>query len=209
MKTMLKKLIRGLEPGFLVLPVFIGLTVWLSFTVKKQNADNTRLESSIEKNRYDQFLLHNRINLLNDAFIENIRLKGMILSGSSIYAITQKCNDADIVPVLYLRAYSCEDCYSNIIKSIIERLTVKACFHIVSHSSNRPYIEELYEENIINDFDKVLWDDDEIYSNPWVYSPAELILVDKQQRINALLPLNFFLDAQLFSTYMTWVVSGS
>lgn len=207
MKTMLKILVRRFEPSFLVLPVFIGLTIWLSFTVKKQNADNTRLESSIEKNRHDQFLLHNRINLLNDAFMGSIQSIGNKLSGPAINAISQKPTDADILPVLYLRAYSCEDCYSNIIKSIIERLSGTAEFHIVSHSSNRPYIEDLYEENIIVDFDKVLWVDDEIFTNPSVYSSAELILIDRHQRINALLPMSFFLDTQLFSTYIAWIVS--
>lgn len=208
MKRCLLNLRRKFDPGFVLLLVFIGLTVWLSYIVKEQYAARAQLESSIEQNRFDNFLLHNRVNLLNDAFMDNIQLKGEQLSGSAMQTIAQNLFDADLVPVLYLGAYSCDDCYSTIITSILNRLSDNAGFHIVSHSSNRHYIEEMYKLNVIKDLSIVLWDDDELYSNSFMHSSAELILLDRQQRVNALLPLSFFLDPYLFSTYMAWFTSG-
>jgi hypothetical protein len=207
MKKIIIKYSRKANLSFVLLLSFIGLTIWLSYIVKKQYAANEQLESSIEQTRYDEFLLHNRINLLNDAFMENIQLKGVKLSGSAVYSIAQKLIDADLVPVLYLRAYGCEDCYSTIITSIIDRLSGKAGFHIISHSSNRHYIEEMYKLNVIKDLSIVLWDDDELYSNSFAQTTAELILIDNQQRVKALLPLDFFLDHHLFLTYIGWIES--
>lgn len=207
-KQWLLKYSGKIDLGFVSLLVFIGLTVWLSHIVKKQYVARAQLESSIEQNRYDQFLLHNRINLLNDAFMENVQLRGEKLSGQAMNSLGQKLIDADLVPVLYLKAYSCEDCYSNIITSIIDRLSGKAGFHIVSHSSNRHYIDQMYKSNVIKDISMVLWDDDELYSDSFAQNSAELILLDRQQRVNALLPINFFVDPYLFSTYMAWVVTG-
>ncbi len=194
--------------GIMLLLLFIGLTVWLSYVVKKQYTFRASLEASIEQNRRDNFLLHNRVHLLNDALMENVRLKGERLSVFALHAMDQKIIDADLFPVLYLRAYSCEDCYSSIITSIIDRLSGKAGFHIVSHSSNKHYIDELYKSDIIQDLSLVLWDDNDLYSNSFAQSSAELILLDRQQRVNAMLPISFFLDPYLFSTYMAWVASG-
>lgn len=194
--------------GIMLLLLFIGLTVWLSYVVKKQYKSRASLEASIEQNRRDNFLLHNRVHLLNDALMENVRLKGERLSVFALHAMDQKIIDADLFPVLYLRAYSCEDCYSSIITSIIDRLSGKAGFHIVSHSSNRPYIDELYKSDVIRDLSIVLWEDEELFGNTFAQSSAELILLDRQQRVSALLPINFFVDSYLFSTYMAWVTSG-
>ncbi len=199
---------KKVDLGFVSLLVFVGLTVWLSYIIKTQYAARAKLESSIEQNRFDNFLLHNRVNLLNDAFMDNIQLKGEQLTGSATHVIAQNLTDADLVPVLYLRAYSCDDCYSTIITGILDRLSDKQGFHIISHSSNRHYIEEMHRLNIIKDLGIVLWEDDELYSNSFMHSTAELVLIDRQQRVNALLPLNFFLDPYLFSTYMAWFTTG-
>lgn len=198
---------QKIDFGIILLLLFIGLTVWLSYVVKKQYTSKSGLEASIEQNRRDNFVLHNRVHLLNDAFLENIQLKGEEPLGSSMHVIAQKFIDADLVPVLYLRAYSCEDCYSTVITSIIDRLSDKAGFHVISHSSNRHYIDELYNSGIIKDLSIVLWDDEELFDNSFVQSSAELILLDRQQRVSALLPINFFVDSYLFSTYMAWVTS--
>ncbi len=199
---------RKVDLGLVSLLVFVALTVWLSYTVKTQYAARAKLESSIAQNRFDNFLLHNRVNLLNDAFMDNIQLKGEQLKGSAMHVIAQNLTDADLVPVLYLGAYSCDDCYTTIITGILERLSGNAGFHIISHSSNLYYIEEMHRLNIIKDLSIVLWDDNELYGNSVINSSAELILIDRQQRVNALLPLSFFLDPYLFSTYMAWFTSG-
>lgn len=208
MKKNILKFSRKVNLGFVFLLLFIGITIWLSYIVKKQYTTNEQLKSSIEQTRHDEFLLHNRINHLNDAFMENIQLKGEKLSGSAVYSIAQKLLDADLVPVLYLRAYSCEDCYRSIITGIIDRLSGKAGFHIISHSSNRHYIEEMYKLNVIKDLSIVLWDDDELYSTSFPQTTAELVLIDNQQRVQAMLPLDFFLDHHLFLTYIAWLESG-
>jgi hypothetical protein len=208
MKKIVSKFSRKVNLSFVLLLLFIGLTIWLSYILKKQYATNEKLKSSIEQNRHDEFLLHNRINHLNDAFMENIKMKGEKLSGSAVYSIAQKLLDADIVTVLYLRAYSCEDCYSSIITRIIDRLSGKAGFHIISHSSNRHYIEEMHKLNVIKDLSIVLWDDDELYSTSFPQTTAELVLIDNQQRVKAMLPLDFFSDHHLFLNYVTWIESG-
>jgi hypothetical protein len=208
MKSFISRCVRKSDLRLVLLISFIGLTIWLSYNIKKQHVTNKHLKSSLEKTRMDDFLLHNRVHLLNDVLMDNIELKGKKLSGTAIELITQTLIQPGLAPVLYLRAYSCEDCYRNIITSIIDRLSRKKGFHIISHSSNRHYIEEMVQINVINDLSIVLWDDEELFSNSLTNSSAELVLVDNQQRIKALLPLNFFLDPYLFSTYLAWIESG-
>jgi hypothetical protein len=180
--------------SFILIILFISLSIWLSFTVKKANSEiaqkNRQLQQSEEQNRMLQY----RQSILQDAFAINL-INEPITIYQNIPAVPK---DGDGGFILYLKAHACSPCIMGVIRSILKRFSENEQFRIVSHPSNRHFLmQALHDEEA-----KVIWLNDGLYTEDHAVYDAELLFINANGFVVGRLPLELLKEEELFEPVM-------
>jgi hypothetical protein len=173
--------------------IFISISIWLSFTIKKANTEithkNRQLHQSEEEN---QKLLYQQ-TLMKEAFNLNLVNEPVVID----HKINLLQKDAKIEQILYLKANACSPCSMGVIKSILKKNAESGLFSVVSHNSNQYFLEQAIKEAEIAE-DRVTWLNDKLYPDVRAEYDAEMLFVNSKGFIVGRLPLALLKEEGMF-----------
>jgi hypothetical protein len=174
--------------------IFISLSVWLSFTVKKANSEiaqkNRQLQQSEEQNRMMKY----RQKIMQEAFAYNMLTEPVTIDN----AMAGMQKGATQSFLLYLKANACSPCNIGVIKSIANRYAQHEHFRIASHTSNRHFLMQALHDEEAN----VIWLNDRLYTDDHAAYDAELLFINENGFVIGRLPLELLKDEELFEPVM-------
>jgi len=187
---------------FILFLVFFIASVFLSFKIKVQKENYAQQNAQYEQEMQN---LSYRLALLNQNFKDNYKIAGENLLMNNPELFTGIVFEENDIPVLYLKEDACSDCYVRLIEAIINRLGNVNQFHVISHSSNRHFINLMLRLKTIPSDKQVTWTDEEIYSDEYSYSTADLFIINSDMDVRLFLPLDFLNDSYFFEEYMLFL----
>ncbi len=203
MKKMIQRIAYTFDLRFVLLIIFAAFSAWLSFSYRQQAAQAANY-------RYQLRWYNNELNItrfsmmsLDDAFQENLSRVGLQADGAGVNVFNKMVPAAR--PVLYLKKDACSECYHETLISIVNYFYDCDRFIIVSHPSNRPFLQELASKDFIRDFELVAWSVDPLYSNENTYPEAQLILFDANLHTKGFFTLDFMKDSGFMCQYLNWI----
>jgi Fe-S cluster biogenesis protein NfuA len=182
-----------------LLVVFIAISVWLSFKVKslnkKLNYANTKQINITKENK--MFKYHHE--LITEVLEINIKNHPSINSGK----ISLNNEDNDQTIILYLKANSCTSCNISTVSAMIENFSNNKNFAIVSHTTNKAFIQSFASKEI----EPVHYVEDKfIQENNPIYD-AEILIIDRNYSILGRLPLELLKEFELFESLFEKIAS--
>ena len=188
---------------FVLFIVFFIASVFLSFKLKVQK--ETCAQQNAQQTEQELQNLSYRLAILNQTFKDNYKLAGENLLINNPDIFTEIVLEENDIPVLYLKEDACSDCYVRLIEAIINRLGNVNQFHIISHTSNRHFINLMLKLKTIPSDKQVTWTDEEIYSDKFSYSTADLFIINSDMDVRLFLPLDFLNNSYFFEQYMSFL----
>jgi len=178
--------------------LFITLSIWLSFTVKKANENLHRAETQI-KDMYSKLSVSRyQLGILQEALDLNFGKAPVQISSHT----PLPRSDTRLLAILYLKAHSCSPCNMPVINALIRSGAEKEHFKIVSHISNRHFLKPVIEKNGVSDSERVNWLTGKLYDYHHPVYDAELLFVDAKGFILGVLPLELLKERKLFETLL-------
>jgi len=197
------KLPFKIDIPFILFLVFFIASIFLSFKLKVQKENCA--QQNAQQHEQEMQNLSYRLALLNQTFKDNYKIAGEKLLINNPELFTGLVFEENDIPVLYLKEDACSDCYVRLIEAIINRLGNVNQFHVISHSSNRYFINLMLRLKTIPSDKQVTWTDEEIYSDDYSYSTADLFIINSDMDVRLFLPLDFLNDSYFFEEYMLFL----
>jgi hypothetical protein len=195
----MKKLKYKLDLSLVLFVIFLTTSIILSF--KLSNA-NKIIHS---QNKLDVRISEYRLYLLNEAFLLNYALHGTVVNTKS-EIIDEYLNKYKNLAVLYLKQNACSECYNNTISNVIEKLGVKNNFLIISHPSNKQFINEMVETKNKLSKNMIIFSEYNLYSNSSTsHINSVLLIFDYNKQIKLYLSMDLLKDDFFFNEYITFL----
>ena len=199
MKPFLEKLHLKFNLSFILFLVFLAVAIFLSI---KLRIEQQSTPDSIEREKQ---MLNYRLNLINETFKANYELSGTKIPTDNNEYFYEVFQENSTAPVLYLKKYACSDCYVMTIEAILEQMSQWEAFFIISHSSNRHFVDEMKEIGVIPPDSRVVWTNEELPHGGGLYSTADLLILNPNMTIRFFLPLDFLKENYFFEEYMLFL----
>jgi hypothetical protein len=186
-----------LNLNLILLIVFLGLSVWLSILVKnlrhEVNNANTYQASIIRENR----ILKYQLGIFNEVLELNLSKQQPV----NIFALPDLfINSPEIKLLMYLKANSCSDCNISTVSNIVEKLSSNDNFALISHTSNKYFIEDLLKKEILKDKELIHYVEDKFIQEHNPVYDAEILIIDRNYSILGRLPLELLKEFELFES---------
>ncbi|MBS4012810.1 MAG: hypothetical protein KGZ97_03480 [Bacteroidetes bacterium] len=194
----------NLNLNFILLILFIGISVWLSLLVRSLKNEVSSLNISNKSITKETIVLTHKLDFLNDLLALNFQ-KHPTLNNTPLSLLFSNLNEVNFT--LYLKAYSCSDCNISTISTLIEKLSIYDNFTLISHTSNKYFIEELLSKETIKEIAMVHYIEDKfIRENNPIYD-AEILIIDSKLDILGRLPLELLKEFELFESLFEKIVA--
>ncbi len=174
--------------------------------IKKLKNESAEKDMHIKRQNAESFRLNSNLHSLRAVFCVNTGLQAARLNKTISNELRSVGVGGSVMLLLYLKAYACSECNLHIIHWLIRRNADYEDFRIVAHTSNTFYLEEMYQEGIIEDpFSIIIWYDDILYNDSVSESTADLLFIDENLDIQALFPIDIIKDIGFFEEYLQCV----
>ena len=165
--------------------VFLLVSVFLSIELKNAKRENREVETNKEPvETQNQEKLH-ALAWYRELLFFNFSNHNRVVS----IALPAKGKENKFLPVVFLKNGFCQSCVKDILPKLVAKLDKSGDYLIVSHPGNKPVMEAMltsidYDQNVI-------WHDDYLYGRFNNEYDAELLLLDHQNRITGIIPLEY------------------
>jgi hypothetical protein len=187
-----------INTSILIAIIFITLSIWLSFSVKKANEklqDAEKLAITLEQNLV---LSKYQTTVLQEALQINITsVPTRIITGMTLLKANTLPNT-----ILYLKADACSPCNMPVIEMIIDAAAQRPNFCIASHTSNQHFLKPVIEKANLPANERVIWLSHKLYDYGKSSYDSELLFVDVEGSILGLLPLELLKEKELFESWL-------
>jgi len=187
--------------------LFIALSIWLSFSVKKTNEALFQAGAQIKTMERELNISKYQIGILQEALKLNIGKAPLPTRLTTSSRLTSNhtsfdYDNASLQSILYLKTQACSPCNMPVIEGIINAAAGNSNFQIASHASNRHFLQPVILQNGIEEGGRVNWLSGKLYDyNQPVYD-AELLFVDAKGFILGVLPLELLKERDLFASWL-------
>ncbi len=183
--------------------LFITLSIWLSFSFKKTNEAFFHAESQIKAMEHALNVSKNHTGILQEALKLNIGKAPV-----QIYSYNPS-GFGNGSQILYLKAHACNPCNMPVIEGLINLATASDNFQIVSHTTNRHFLQPVIQNNGLSGNERVNWLNGKLYEYHRPLYDAELLFVDSKGFILGVLPLELLKERVLFETWLAPLYSSN
>jgi hypothetical protein len=187
--------------------LFIALSIWLSFSVKKANEKLFKSENQIVAMERELSVSKYQLKILQEALLLNIgkapvptRLPTQSRQTSNY--TSSGSGNAGLASILYLKAHACSPCNMPVIEGLINMAAGSDHFQIASHNSNRHFLQPVKQHNDLAESEKVNWLTGKLYDYHHPVYDAELLFVDAKGFILGVLPLELLKERSLFESWL-------
>jgi hypothetical protein len=195
----MKKLKYKLDLSLVLFGIFLTTSIILSFKLSNAN----KIINS--QNKLDVRISEYRLFQLNEAFIQNYSIQGTAVHHDSD-VFNNYVGRHKTLAVLYLMENACSECYLNSIRDVIKKLGGIDNFLIVSHPTNKNFINEMIESSINLKINKVVYSENDFYSKSSdSLTNAVLLIIDANKRIKLHLSMDLLKDDFFFNEYITFL----
>ena len=187
--------------------IFIALSIWLSFSVKRTNEALFHAETLMKTMERDINISKYQAGIMQEALKLNIGKAPVPTRQTTSSRLTSNhtsvdSGDASLQNILYLKAHACSPCNMPVIEGIINAAAGNSNFQIASHVSNRHFLQPVILQNGIEEGERVNWLSGKLYDyNQPVYD-AELLFVDAKGFALGVLPLELLKERELFESWL-------
>lgn len=170
---------------------FILISVFLSFRLNTIKGKLTNLLNYSEeiKIAYNNSYAPNKLLFMN-----------LSTNAASSLPLAHHIVDSKRLPVVFLKKGFCSSCIAGVLPDLVRRLQSFGNYIIVSHPENANLIKSLLYDEIINE--KIVWHDDYLYGRYNLEYDAELLFVDKENRITGIIPLEYLKTEGFYDSLM-------
>ena len=187
--------------------IFITLSIWLSFSVKKANETLYRADTQIKAMERELSISKYQLEILQEALVLNLGKAPVPTRLTTPSRLTSKhtsfdSGDASLQNVLYLKAYACSPCNMPVIEGIINAAAGNSIFQVASNTSNRHFLQPVLQKNGMEDSERVNWLSCKLYDYQQPVYDAELLFVDAKGFILGVLPLELLKERALFEFWL-------
>ena len=88
------------------------------------------------------------------------------------------------------------------VKALLEQMSQWDAFSVISHSTNRHFVDEMKEDGIIPGNINIIWTNNELPIRGGLHSTADLLILNLDMTIRFFLPLDFLKENYFFEEYM-------
>jgi hypothetical protein len=178
--------------------IFITLSIWLSFSVKKTNKNLQQAEIQAKAMEQELVITKYQTTILQEALQLNIALAPVQITGFP----PVNFKDTTSLAILYLKAHACTPCNMPVIEMIIDAAAQRSNFCIASHTSNQHFLQPVIKKANLTANERVIWLSNKLYENEQSQYDSELLFVDAQGSILGLLPLELLKEKELFESWL-------
>ena len=189
----------------LIAILFIALSIWLSFTIKKTNETLYRAETQIKTMERELSVSKYQLGILHEALELNIGkapipTRQTTLSRQTSNYTSSGAGKAGLMSILYLKAHACSPCNMPVIEGLINMAAGSDHFQIASHNSNRHFLQPVIQHNDLAESERLNWLTGKLYDYHHPVYDAELLFVDAKGIILGVLPLELLKERSLFES---------
>ena len=191
----------------LIAILFIVLSIWLSFSVKKANEALFDAQTQLKTKDQELNISKYQADILLEVLELNIGKAPIPTRQTTSSRQTSNHNSfgsgkAGLMSILYLKAYACSPCNMPVIEGIINAAAGNSIFQIASHASNRHFLQPVLQKNGMEDSERVNWLSGKLYDYQQPVYDAELLFVDAKGFILGVLPLELLKERALFEFWL-------
>ncbi|NLA69402.1 MAG: hypothetical protein GX856_14400 [Gammaproteobacteria bacterium] len=175
--------------------VFVGISIWLSFSNKKFKLELKNAESrkKIQEQQLDDINLD--ASMIFEAFALNfVRVNQTLESNTKMPGY-----EGEYLHVIYLKENACSECNHNKLLKIIEKLKNKGRLHIVAHPSNRFFIRKIIQSQELDESGFVTYLNKEFLQPEFSLYDSELVLVNQKNQVVWGVPIDFLRNELLMA----------
>jgi hypothetical protein len=178
--------------------IFITLSIWLSFSVKKTNKNLQQAEIQAKAMEQELVITKYQTTILQEALQLNIALAPVQITGFTPVNYT----DTTSLAILYLKAHACTPCNMPVIEMIIDAAAQRPNFCIASHTSNQHFLKPVIEKANLTTNERVIWLTNKLYDYGKSSYDSELLFVDANSSVMGVLPLELLKEKALFESWL-------
>jgi len=187
--------------------LFIALSIWLSFSVKKANENLFQSEIRVKELERELGIRKYQLEIMHEALELNIGkapipTRQPTLSRQTSNYTSSGAGKAGLISILYLKAYACSPCNMPVIEGLINMAAGSDHFQIASHNSNRHFLQPIIQHNDLAESERVNWLTGKLYDYHHPVYDAELLFVDAKGFILGVLPLELLKERVLFESWL-------
>jgi hypothetical protein len=179
----------------LITLVFVGVSVWLSFSNKQFRSDLKNAESRIKVQEQQLDDINLDASMIFEAFALNFVQMNQPLESN----IHMSGYDGEVLNVIYLKENACSECNHNELLKLIEKMKQKGRLHIVAHPSNRFFIRKIIQSQELDESDFVTYLNKEFLQPGFSSYDSELLLVNQNNQVVWGVPIDFLRNELLMS----------
>ena len=171
----------------ILLFIFVGISTWLSLDVRNQKKENHRLvlaNNSLVGERNDLITRHGIVYYVLSL---NLAREQTVLADSYFPFL----RDNKPRQLVYFKEYACNPCIEQVIITFLEKSSANPSIHFFAHETNRDYFYDLSSKNQEIDITRIFWLSGNLYEGAISPHDAELLLLDHQNRITGIIPLEY------------------
>ncbi|MBW6480571.1 MAG: hypothetical protein K0B37_14175, partial [Bacteroidales bacterium] len=132
--------------------LFIALSIWLSFSVKKANENLFQSETQVKELERELGIRKYQLEIMHEALALNIGKAPIPTRQTTSSRLTSNHNtfgsgNAGLTSILYLKAHACSPCNMPVIEGLINMAAGSDHFQIASHNSNRHFLQPVIQHN--------------------------------------------------------------
>ncbi|MBS4014809.1 MAG: hypothetical protein KGZ97_13840 [Bacteroidetes bacterium] len=188
-----------IDISFILFLIFLIASVALSFNL---NEVNKKLKN---KPTQEKGYLEYQISMLNEVFLLNYDLNGTVVQSNS-EIVDEYLNKYKELSVLYLKQDACSECYNRTIRDVIKKLSNKETFLIISHPTNKTYLEGILETKELFSKNKIIFSSSNLYSNSSTsHINSVLLIIGSNKQIRLYLSMDFLKDDYFFNVYISFL----